>query len=84
LQWPVVIVTDRADHSLTLMDELAFWAPQANRLLFPEPSPLFYEQAAWGSAARRDRLLILAPWLLTISGVQKPEQPPILVTTIGR
>ncbi len=82
LRWPVVIVTDRADHSLTLMDELAFWAPDANRLLFPEPSPLFYEQAAWGSAARRDRLLVLAALAAYhLPGAQKPEQPPILVTT---
>ena len=46
---PILLVTDRSDHALTLMDELGFWAPKGRRLLFPEPGPLFYEQAAWGA-----------------------------------
>src|SRR5690606_19356868 len=59
LNRPVLLLTDRADRALTLLDELAFWAPGAHRQLFPEPNPLFYEQAAWGSLTRRDRLQTL-------------------------
>src|SRR5574341_20885 len=56
---PFLLVTDRADHALTLFDELSLWAPEASRLLFPEPTTLFYEKAAWGPSTRRERLLAL-------------------------
>ena len=80
LQVPLVLLTGRADHALTLLDELGFWSPGALRLLFPEPNPLFYEQAAWGSATRRDRLhalTVLAAYQLP--GASKPAQPAIIV-----
>jgi transcription-repair coupling factor (superfamily II helicase) len=41
---PVLIITDRSERALTLGDELKFWYPSANRLAFPAPNPLFYEQ----------------------------------------
>ncbi len=56
LNLPIVFITDRADHALTLIDEMGFWSPKSERKLFPEPNPSFYEQAAWGSTTRRDRL----------------------------
>jgi transcription-repair coupling factor (superfamily II helicase) len=56
---PILLLTDRADHALSLYDELAFWAPDAQRFLFSEPNPLFYEDAAWGNSTRRERLLAL-------------------------
>src|SRR4030067_2737826 len=56
---PVLLVTDRADHALTLFDELSLWAPNAKRLLFPEPSSLFYEKVPWGENTRRERLVAL-------------------------
>jgi len=59
LKRPILLVTDRADHALTLFDELALWAPSTTRYLFPEPNPLFYEKAPWGITTRRDRLLVL-------------------------
>ncbi|MFM8321250.1 MAG: transcription-repair coupling factor [Chloroflexota bacterium] len=80
LNRPVLLVTDRADHALTLLDELGQWLPEAPRLLFPEPTPLFYEEAAWGESTRRDRLLALT--LLStyhIIGARPPERPPVLV-----
>lgn len=83
LKRPILYLTDRADRALTLIDELSFWAPEAPRQLFPEPNPLFYEQAAWGTLTRRDRLqalTILASYHLP--GVSKPEQPPVIVGTI--
>ena len=59
VQGPFLLVTDRADHALTLFDELSLWAPEAPRLLFPEPTSLFYEKTAWGPGTRRERLLVL-------------------------
>ncbi|OGO24015.1 MAG: transcription-repair coupling factor [Chloroflexi bacterium RBG_16_51_16] len=59
LRRPILLLTDRADHSLTLFDEFAFWYKYP-RYLFAEPTPLFYEQAAWGQNTRRERLLALA------------------------
>ncbi|MCL4560804.1 MAG: transcription-repair coupling factor [Chloroflexi bacterium] len=82
LHKPILLVTDRIDHALTLMDELGFWAPGFARLMFPEPNPLFYEQAAWGNAVRHDRLNVLATLAVYhLPGVEKPQRPPLLVTT---
>ncbi|MBN2550554.1 MAG: transcription-repair coupling factor [Anaerolineales bacterium] len=80
LSWPLVLLTDRADHALTVLDELALWLPDALRLYFPEPTPLFYENAAWGESTRRDRLMALTT-LATyhIPGAPAPQVPPILV-----
>ena len=55
LNRPVLLITDRADHSLSLYDELGFWV-RSPRYHFAEPNPLFYEQAAWGVTTRRERL----------------------------
>jgi transcription-repair coupling factor (superfamily II helicase) len=60
LSQPIVLLTDRTDRALTLADELALLAPEAQRLFFPEPNPLFYEDAAWGETTRRDRLIVLS------------------------
>ena len=78
----ILLVTDRADHALSLFDELGFWARAVPRFHFAEPNPLFYEQAAWGTATRRERLQTLtglARYHLPFAG--KPERPPILVTS---
>ncbi|MGB8981825.1 MAG: transcription-repair coupling factor [Anaerolineales bacterium] len=78
---PILLITDRADHSLALFDELGFWV-RSPRYHFAEPNPLFYEQAAWGVTTRRERLhtlTALAAYHLPF--VQKPEVPPIFVTS---
>ena len=59
LQIPILLLTDRTDRALTLFDELGLLAPGADRLYFPEPGPLFYENSPWGERTRRDRLLAL-------------------------
>ena len=77
---PVVLITDRADHALTLMEELGLWAPEGLRMSFPEPTPLFYEEAAWGESTRRDRLATLtALAAYHIPGAPQPPSPPLLV-----
>jgi len=55
LSRPILLLTDRADHALTLWEELGVWT-EDRLFLFAEPSPLFYERAPWSSATRRDRL----------------------------
>lgn len=81
LERPVLLITDRADHALSMFDELGFWV-QSPRYHFAEPNPLFYEQAAWGVSTRRDRLqtlMALAAYHLPFA--QKPEVPPVFVTS---
>ena len=82
LNQPILLVTDRANHALSLFDELAFWLPDAPRYLFAEPNPLFYEQAAWGVTTRRERLqtlTALANYHLPFT--QKPQTPPVIVAS---
>ena len=82
LERVVLLVTDRADHALSQFDELGFWANDVQRFHFAEPNPLLYEQAAWGTATRRERLQALtglARYHLPFA--DKPEKPPIIVTS---
>jgi transcription-repair coupling factor (superfamily II helicase) len=83
LQVPILLLTTRADYMLTLADELKFWAPAANRIMFPEPNPLFYEPAAWGTSTRRDRLQALtALAAYHLPGTQRPKTPPLIIAPI--
>lgn len=77
---PVLLLTDRADRALTLADELGMWAPSVPRLLFPEPTPLFYENASWGETTRRDRLMALTSLAsYHIPGAPVPPVPPVVI-----
>src|SRR5574342_80145 len=81
LDRPILLITDRADHALSLFDELGFWV-KSPRYHFAEPNPLFYEQAAWGVTTRRERLhtlTALASYHLPFA--QKPETPPVFVAS---
>lgn len=81
LNLPILLITDRADHAMSLFDELGFWA-KSPRYLFAEPNPLFYEEAAWGVTTRRDRLQVLtALSAYYLPFAQKPEVPPIIVAS---
>jgi transcription-repair coupling factor (superfamily II helicase) len=78
---PILLVTDRSDHALSLFDELGFWV-RSPRYLFAEPNPLFYEQAAWSVTTRRERLqalTALAEYQLPF--IDKPETPPIIIAS---
>ena len=82
LKRPILLITDRSDHALSLYDELAFWI-KSPRYHFAEPNPLFYEQAAWGVTTRRDRLQALtALSAYHLPFTQKPEEPPVFVTSV--
>lgn len=81
LDWPILLVTDRSDHALSLFDELGFWV-NSPRYLFAEPNPLFYEQAAWGATTRRERLLTLtALSAYHLPFVEKPKTPPVIIAS---
>jgi transcription-repair coupling factor (superfamily II helicase) len=82
IEQPILLITDRNDHALTLADELALWAPKLPRLFFPEPNPLFYENAPWGLTTRRDRLMVLTALAgHHIPGAPKPT-PPIIIAPV--
>jgi len=81
LNRPILLITDRADHALSLFDELGFWIESA-RFHFAEPNPLFYEQAEWGMATRRERLqslIALSEYHLPFA--QKPDVAPVFITS---
>ncbi len=79
---PILLITDRADHALSVFDELGFWT-KSPRYLFAEPNPLFYEDAAWGVATRRERLQVLtALAAYHLPFVSKPETSPIIIASV--
>lgn len=80
LNRPTLLLTDRTDHALTLIEELALWLPDHPRLLFPEPNALFYEKAEWSEHTRRDRLQVLTSLAAYhIPGVNAPGLSPVII-----
>jgi transcription-repair coupling factor (superfamily II helicase) len=80
LNRPILLITDRADHALSMFDELGFWL-NSPRYLFAEPNPLFYEEAAWGVTTRRSRLQTLtALSTYHLPFAEKPAMPVIIAS----
>lgn len=84
LNVPIVLLTNRADRALGLLDELHFWLPQDCNFYFPEPNPLFYEKLPWSASTRRERLQVFSmlaryhlPGLNTTSSTA-----PVIVTPV--
>ncbi len=83
LPQPILLITDRTDRALTLIDELTYWMGGSAPLYFPEPNPLFYEQAAWGTVTRRDRLQTLTALArYHLMGVENLTSPPVIVAPV--
>lgn len=79
---PILLLTDRADRALVHLEELGLWLPDAPRLYFPEPNPLFYVNEPWGENTRRERLLTLSQLAsYQIPGAPAPAAPPILIAS---
>ncbi len=82
LNIPILLITDRTDRALTLLDELTFWLKEGG-LYFPEPNPMFYEMAAWGTVTRRDRLQGLSALAqYHFIGARQPEKAPLLIAPV--
>jgi transcription-repair coupling factor (superfamily II helicase) len=83
LNVPIILITDRVERALTHLEELKFWAPGRSFFHFPEPAPLFYEQAAWGVRTRHERLFALAELSkYHVLGRSKPVDAPIFVAPL--
>jgi transcription-repair coupling factor (superfamily II helicase) len=83
LDRPIVYIVERMDQAIAMADELGFWMKPDRISLFPEPSPTFYENAAWGSLTRRDRLQTLT-YLANfhLPGSKKTDSSKIIITTV--
>ena len=83
LNTPLLLLTDRSDRAALMYEELGFWLPDIPRVYFPEPTPMFYENAAWGSLTRRDRLQALSTLVQYYKpGSQKPDKPCVIVAPL--
>jgi len=77
---PVVLLTDRMDHALTLVEEMGLLAPNLNLKLFPEPEPLFFEDAPWSDTTRLDRLLAITELAsYHQDGLEVVKKPPLII-----
>jgi transcription-repair coupling factor (superfamily II helicase) len=80
IEAPFLVITDRTDRALAVMDELSYWMGGQTPYYYPEPNPLFYEPAAWGTVTRRDRLQALtALSTYHMLGAEPPAAAPIIV-----
>jgi len=83
LDKPILLITDRTDTALNLIEELSLWIPEISPLFFPEPNPLFYENVPWGVTTRRDRLLALITLAANqIPGTKKSKSASIIIAPI--
>ena len=83
LDRPFIMIVERMDQAIAFADELSFWIRADDVLLFPEPSPTFYEKAAWGSLTRRDRLQTLTYFAgYHLPSANKKPSPKVIVTTV--
>ncbi len=79
LQRPIFYITDRQDKASSAVDELGFWQRGAQFYSFTEPTTLFYEENAWSSNVRQDRLEALARLAKNyLPGHEETSDPPML------
>ncbi len=83
IEQPILFILERMDQAIAFADELGFWMKSDDIILFPEPSPTFYEKAAWGSLTRRDRLQTLT-YLSNfhLPGTRSENNPKVIITTV--
>jgi transcription-repair coupling factor (superfamily II helicase) len=83
LNRPVLYITGNGQQALTVLDEYQFWANDQKGLAFPEPNPLFYEEASWSASTRQERIAVLTQLaLMQIPGEKKNGTPPVMVAPI--
>jgi len=59
LQRPFLLLTGLTNHALSLVEEYTLFSPQVKKMLFPEPTSVFYENSAWGEVTHQNRLQTL-------------------------
>lgn len=80
---PIIFITDRSDHALSMYDELNFWLAKGGSFFFSEPNPLFYEDAEWGNITRRERLQALTALAsYHLPQLEKPSEHPIIISSV--
>ncbi|GAP39470.1 transcription-repair coupling factor [Flexilinea flocculi] len=80
---PVLLITDKTIHGLLTNDELGYWNPDCSRLFFPASDPLFYEQASWSSAVRRERIQVLTQLVrYSLPTSDQSDYYPVMITPI--
>ncbi len=85
LRRPILYITGNGAQALTTFDEYNFWSENAMgaAITFPEPNPLFYEQASWSASTRQERIQVLTRLaLLQIPGEKKPDSSPLIIAPI--
>jgi transcription-repair coupling factor (superfamily II helicase) len=82
-QRPVLLITQKTDRALSLLDEFSYWHPQNKPSFFPEPTALFYENAPWGENTRSERLAVLTSLAeKSMPGKKGNAQPQFIIAPI--
>jgi transcription-repair coupling factor (superfamily II helicase) len=87
LDRPILYLVSRADRALSLREEFKSWSPSLSILNFPDPEPLFYEQAAWSlrtRGARASVLGMLARECHTPNGDETHKRQPAIILSTAR
>ncbi|NMC46652.1 MAG: hypothetical protein GYA52_07440, partial [Chloroflexi bacterium] len=81
---PVLFITGQMNRAQVLMEEMQFWSENSQGMLFPEPVPLFYEDASWDESTRAARLSVLETLSRYWIPGQKPQtgRPPFVIASI--
>jgi transcription-repair coupling factor (superfamily II helicase) len=83
IEVPCLYITDRVDHALALLEESAFWAKEMPFLFFSEPTPMFYEDAAWDQQTRLERLQVLGRLAEYFTlPPRSMDMAPFIITTV--
>jgi transcription-repair coupling factor (superfamily II helicase) len=75
------VITERLDRVTTFFDEVTYWRPSGKRLIFAEPTSLFYEPDPWGNQTRRDRLQTLSALAEYHLPGASPDAHPLIIAS---
>ena len=83
LKQTILFITSKSDRLQSMHDEFAFWNRSSVQHIFTEPTPLFYERAAWDLATRFDRI----DTLFTLSkhfipSLKESFIPPVIFSSV--
>lgn len=80
----ILFITSRTDRLLSMFEEFRFWAKNQDHLIFSEPSPLFYEKAAWDEETKKERLntLTILAGLHIPTKNKKSNKRPVIFSSV--